>query len=149
MLPFAVDKITIYNSFESVKDNKLVLRWNGYFAEKGFYKNIKNMDSVGVNTTQYLAKLEMNSDFVESIEWNKLPYPFNKKYFTCKNGDVIILDEIIEEIPINSDCLIFLSQLKNADETLKYPDVFNKSFVANKIEINNKLLTTAHVVWGG
>lgn len=93
------DTITLYNKYEDTQTN--IITWYRTVLHNCFWKATGNKVSVGnveIDTKNLLCRIPKDERYLRIPDWENLPNDRMSEYFTLKQGDIVVLGDIDDEI---------------------------------------------------
>ena len=91
--------ITVYNRHEDELTH--LVSWYRHTVEGCFYKSVGetvNINNVKLDTNNILCRIPIKAEYLAPYEWAALSNDSKPLYFTLKQGDIIVLGDVSDEI---------------------------------------------------
>ena len=111
------DTITLYNKYQDKQTN--IVTWYKTILYNCFWKATGNKVSVGnveIDTTSLICRIPKDDKFLKIPDWEKLPNDKMSNYFTLRQGDIVVLgavDDNINEYQKGYRATDFIDKYKN------------------------------------
>lgn len=93
------DTVTVYNKYEDPQTHKIT--WYRTVLTNCFYKSVGEnvkINNVDIDTNSILCRIPKKENYMKPHLWIGLPNDEKSDYFTLKQGDIIVADEVDEDI---------------------------------------------------
>ena len=91
--------ITVYNRYEDAQTH--IISWFRNVVDGCFYKSIGNtvnINNVELDTNNIICRIPVKEEYLAPYLWAQLANDEKPHYFTLKQGDIIVLGEVSDEI---------------------------------------------------
>lgn len=91
--------ITVYNRYEDEQTH--VIKWYRTVLDKCFYKSVGNtinIDNVKLDTNNIVCRIPKKDNYLAPHKWIELSNDDKAAFFTLRQGDIIIVDEVSDNI---------------------------------------------------
>lgn len=93
------DTVTVYNGYEDPQTH--LKKWYRTVLTGCFYRDIGEnikINNVELETNTLLCRIPIKDNYMKPYLWVALPNDEKSRYFTLKQGDIVVEGEVTEEI---------------------------------------------------